>query len=166
MAEPKRESEGGGVAVVRTSTQPWAEVPHQGRFQQRRKHLGGERLSCGLWELPPGKKSFPLHVHHCTEEALFVISGCGQVRTPGGLTAVGPGDFVSFPAGGPAHQLVNDGTEPLVYVAMAAVGEADVVEYPDGDKVGVLVRKGAQAGKRFLFRPGAQVGYYDGEPDA
>lgn len=154
-----------GLSVVRTSTQPWADSLKQGRFVQRRKHLGGEKLACGLWELPPGKKSFPMHVHHVTEEALFVISGCGQVRTPEGSTAIGPGDFVSFPAGGAAHQLVNDGTEPLVYLGIAATSGVDVVEYPDSDKVAAAVGPRA-TGKRFLFRRGSQVDYFDGEPDA
>ncbi len=154
-----------GLSVVHTAALPWADALQQGKFQQRRKHLGGEKLACGLWELPPGKKSFPLHVHHVTEEALFVISGCGQVRTPEGATGIGPGDFVSFPAGGPAHQLVNDGSEPLVYVGMAAVSGVDVVEYPDSDKVAASIGP-RTTGKRFLFKRGSQVEYFADEPDA
>jgi len=153
------------MKVVHTAEVPWAEALSRGQFHQRRKPLGGQKLSCGLWELPPGKRSFPLHVHHVTEEALFVVSGRGQVRTPEGLTPIGPGDFVSFPAGGPAHQLLNDGTDPLVYVGMAATGEADLVEYPESDKAAASVG-GYPSRKRFLFRRGAQPDYFDGEPDA
>src|SRR4051812_6843603 len=97
------------LKVTRSADVPWADALNRGPFQQRRKGLGGEKLSAGLWELPPGKRSFPLHVHHVTEEALFVLSGRGAVRTEEGQTPIGPGDFVSFPPGGPAHQLVNDG---------------------------------------------------------
>jgi len=153
------------MTVVRTADLPWAEGIGRGMFQQRRKHLGGEKLACGLWELAPGKKSFPLHAHLVTEEALFVVSGRGQVRTPEGLTAIGPGDYVSFPAGGPAHQLLNDGAEPLVYVGIAAVSGCDVVEYPDSDKVAASVGP-RQAGKRFLLRRGSQPDYFEGETDA
>jgi len=153
------------MKVVRTSEMPWTEAMKRGDFQQRRKGLGGEKLSCGLWELPPGKRSFPLHVHHVAEEALFVVSGRGKVRTPDGLTDIGPGDYVSFPAGGPAHQLVNDGAEPLVYVGMAATAGADVVEYPDSNKVASSVGAGPDR-KRFVFRRDAQVDYWDGEPGA
>jgi uncharacterized cupin superfamily protein len=153
------------MTVVRTAEQPWAMALNRGKFQQRRKPLGGEKLSCGLWELPPGKRSFPLHLHHVTEEALFVVSGRGQVRTPEGLTAIGPGDFVSFPAGGPAHQLLNDGDEPLVYLGMAATSGVDVVEYPESDKAAASVGSFA-TGRRFLFKRGSQVDYFDGEPDA
>ncbi len=153
------------MKIVRTSEMPWADSLNRGEFRQRRKDLGGEKLSCGLWELPPGKRSFPLHAHHVTEEALFVVSGRGKVRTPEGLTEIGPGDYVSFPAGGPAHQLVNDGTEPLVYVGMAATFGVDVVEYPDSNKVAAAVGAGP-ARKRFIFKKDAQVDYFDGEKSA
>jgi uncharacterized cupin superfamily protein len=151
------------MKIVRTSELPWADAIARGEFGQRRKGLGGERLSCGLWELPPGKRSFPLHVHFVTEEALFVLSGRAKVRTPEGLTEIGPGDFVSFPAGGLAHQLVNDGAEPLVYVAMAATSGADIVEYPDSDKVATSVRAGPTA-RRYVFRKRDQADYFEGEP--
>src|SRR5512147_1383063 len=81
---PRGANEEAHVKIVRTSEMAWAEAMNRGHFQQRRKGLGGEKLSCGLWELPPGKRSFPLHAHHVTEEALFVISGRGKVRTPEG----------------------------------------------------------------------------------
>jgi len=152
------------MKIVRTSEIPWADALTRGPFGQRRKGLGGQKLSCGLWELAPGKRSFPLHSHHVTEEALFVLSGRGKVRTPEGLSELGPGDFVSFPPGGPAHQLVNDGAEPLVYVAMSAVSGVDVVEYPDSDKVAAAVGIWPDL-KRFIFRKGSQVDYFDGEPD-
>jgi len=152
------------MKVVRTSSVPWTEAVNHGPFLQRRKGLGGERLSAGLWELPPGKRSFPLHAHLVTDEALFVLSGTGKVRTPEGLTEIGPGDFVHFPPGGPAHQLVNDGTEPLVYLGLGAGVGADVVEYPDSDKVAASVVAGA-ARKKFVFKRGSQVDYYEGEPE-
>ncbi len=152
------------MKVVRSSEVPWADALVRGAYAQRRKALGGERLTCSLWELAPGKKSFPLHAHLVTEEALFVVSGRGQVRTPDGLTPIGPGDHVSFPPGGPAHQLLNDGTEPLVYVGMSSVIGADVVEYPDSEKIACAVG-GYPYAKRFVFRRKDQADYFDGDPD-
>jgi uncharacterized cupin superfamily protein len=142
------------MKVVRTSEVEWTQAMNKGRFGQRRKALGGEKLTCGLWELAPGKRSFPLHVHHVTEEAMFVVSGHGKVRTPG--------DYVSFPAGGPAHQLLNDGSEPLVYVGMAATIGIDIVEYPDSGKLACAMG-GFPAGKRWMFRANSVVDYFDGE---
>ena len=154
------------MKIVRTSQVPWADVPGRGKFGQRRKELGGQKLTGGLWELAPGKRSFPLHGHLVTEEALFVVSGRAKVRTPEGLTEIGPGDYVSFPPGGPAHQLVNDGSEPLVYLGLSAIQGVDVVEYPESGKFASMVGTPANR-RRWLFREKDQVtDYYEGEPDA
>jgi uncharacterized cupin superfamily protein len=150
------------MKIVRTQEVPWTQAIDRGRFSGRRKALAGDKLSCGLWELPPGKRSFPLHVHHVTEEAMYVLYGHAKVRTPEGETPIGPGDFVSFPPGGPAHQLVNDGEEPLIYLAMAASMGVDVVEYPDSGKVASAIGP-RPGGKRFIFRDKDQVDYFDGE---
>lgn len=153
------------MKVVHSHEVPWADSLNRGVFHQRRKGLGGEKLSAGLWELPPGKTSFPLHRHLVTEEALYVLSGRAQVRTGDGVHDIGPGDFVSFPAGGPAHQLVNPGPEPLVYLGLSAFfGGADVVEYPDSGKL--AVRTTVPEGRRFIFRTSDQRDYFDGEPGA
>ncbi len=47
--------------------------------------------------------------------------------------------------------------------ALRIVG-ADVVEYPDSDKVAASAGAGA-ARKRFVFKRGSQVDYYEGEPE-
>src|SRR5437870_5083457 len=99
------------MKITRSNDLPWQQAMDHGKYQGRRKALGGEKMTAGLWELPPGKTSFPLHAHHVTEEGMFVISGTAKVRTPEGDTPIGPGDYVSFPPGGPAHQIVNDGSE-------------------------------------------------------
>ena len=148
------------MKIVRTSDMEWTQAMDHGRFNQRRKGLGGEKLPCGLWELPPGKRSFPMHKHYVTEEALFVLSGRAKVRTPDGETEIGPGDYVSFLAGGVAHQLVNDGAETLVYLGLSAVSGPDVVEYPDSGKVGCHTTEG----QRFMFRlKDAVPDYFEGE---
>jgi uncharacterized cupin superfamily protein len=72
---------------------------------------------------------------------------------------------VSFPPGGPAHQLVNDGPEPLVYLGLSAVFGVDVVEYPDSDKVAAAVGAFPNA-RRWIFRKSSQVDYFDGESGA
>ncbi len=157
---------GYGLKIVRTNEVSWTQMLNRGAYANRRKELGGERLSAGLWELAPGKKSFPLHAHQVTEEALFVVSGHAKVRTPEGLTPIGPGDYVSFPAGGVAHQLVNDGTEPLVYLGLSTnPAGADVVDYPESGKVAAAVGK-PPTGKRFVFRVADQADYFDGDKDA
>jgi uncharacterized cupin superfamily protein len=150
------------MKIVRSRDIEWTQAIDHGRFNGRRKALGGEKLTAGLWELPPGKRSFPMHFHHVTEEALFVVSGTAKVRTPDGETEIGPGDFVSFFAGGPAHQLVNDGTEPLVYLGLSAVQGADIVEYPESNKIALSAGSGT-ARKRLIFKQGDTADYFAGE---
>ncbi len=45
------------MKVVHSQEMPFAPMIDRGRFAGRRKALGGERIVCGLWELPPGKRS-------------------------------------------------------------------------------------------------------------
>jgi len=71
------------MKVVHTKDVPWGEGMQRGSYFQRRKKLAGEAISCSVWELPPGKKSYPFHKHNVTEEALLVISGSAKVRIPG-----------------------------------------------------------------------------------
>jgi uncharacterized cupin superfamily protein len=150
------------MKIVRSAEAEWKSGISHGPFEQRRKELGGVKFSSGLWELPPGKKSFPLHKHHGTEEALYVVSGKAKVRTTEGETAIGPGDFVSFPVSDLAHQILNDGTEPLVYLAIGVPVGLDVVEYPDSGKVACSIGSGPDR-KRFVFKGDKQVDYWDGE---
>lgn len=152
------------MKIVKTNEAEWTHVMSHGRFDQRRKDLGGENMPCGLWELAPGKFSFPMHAHHVTEEALFVISGRAEVRTPEGVTEIGPGDYVSFPAGGLAHQLFNPGKEPCVYLGLAAIAGYDFVEYPESKKVAGSLGKQGSSRKRFIFREKDLVtDYFEGE---
>ncbi|MSP62563.1 MAG: cupin domain-containing protein [Myxococcales bacterium] len=150
------------MKIVHTEELPWKQAMDHGQFAGRRKGLGGGKLTGGLWELPPGKRSFPMHVHHVTEEAMYVLSGHAKVRTPDGETAIGPGDWVSFPPGGPAHQLINDGSETMVYLAMSAASGADLVEYPDSEKIAASAGSGPGA-KRFVFRKKDVADYFAGE---
>ncbi len=154
------------MKIVHTSQTAWADSLNKGKFHQRRKELGSTgKLSAGMWELPPGKKSFPFHMHHVTEEALFVVSGSAKVRTPEGLTPISAGDWVMFPPGDCAHQLVNDGTEPMVYVALGVNSAGvDVVEYPDSGKLATAIH--APERKRFIYKKDAQVEYFTDEEDA
>jgi uncharacterized cupin superfamily protein len=148
--------------VIKTNEVPWTQGLDKGPFGIKKKGLVTGKLGVSLWELAPGKKSFPFHKHHVTEEALYVLSGKAKVRTSDGETAIGAGDFVSFPAGGSAHQIINDGTEPCVFVGISAGQGIDIVEYPDSGKIAASM--GAPgSGKRFVFEEKSQVDYFKGE---
>ena len=87
------------------------------------------------------------------------------MRSSTGLTEIGPGDFVLFPPGDDAHQLINDGSEVLVYFAMSVSKGVDITEYPDSGKVHAVVGAAPNL-KSLVFRQKDAVGYFDGEPDA
>jgi uncharacterized cupin superfamily protein len=71
------------MKIVRSSEMPWEEAIERGRFSQKTKELSSRagKIACGMYELPAGKTSFPLHVHYVTEEAMFVLSGKGKIRS-------------------------------------------------------------------------------------
>ena len=68
-------------------------------------------------------------------------------------------------AGDDAHQLINDGSEVLVYFAMSVSKGVDITEYPDSGKVHAVVGAAPNL-KSLVFRQKDAVGYFDGEPDA
>src|SRR5262249_11680701 len=104
----------------------------------------------------------PFHMHHVTEEAMFVLSGRAKVRTPDGEHEIGAGDFVSFPPGVAAHQLINHTGEPMVYLAISATFGHDIVEYPDSGKAAAAMGR-PRTGRRLLFRLADPPDYFEGE---
>jgi len=116
----------------------------RGGMRLDRKQLaaaaGGDRIGCSLYRLPAGERSWPYHYHAGNEEALFVLSGAGALRLDGERTALAEGDYVALPAGARgAHRVINDGDDPLVYLAVSTMDDPDVTVYPDSGKFGVFV---------------------------
>lgn len=72
--------------------------------------------------LAPGD-SVGMHTHLSDLELCYFLQGRGLVREPDGETEVGPGDS-NLVLPGQAHEVVNIGQEPLIYLA--------VVLFPDG----------------------------------
>ncbi len=118
-------------------------------------------LGCSLYELPPGKRSWPYHYHTGNAEAFYVLSGTGRLRANDADHPLEPGDYVACPVGPDgAHRVVNDGDDPLRYLAISTMREPDVTVYPDSGKIGVF------AGSA----PGGEgdrdvSGYYDRDSD-
>jgi len=142
----------------------WKTVDH-GETGFRRKRLaaaaGGERLGCSLYELPPGEQSWPFHYHTGNEEALYVLAGAGQLRTADGVASLDAGDYVALPVGEDgAHRVINDGDEPVRYLAVSTMREPDVTVYPDSEKIGVYA--GSPPGSD---DPRTVAGYYRRDDD-
>jgi len=149
----------------------WTEYD-EGTARFRRKQLaaaaGAEDLGCSLYELPAGEQSWPYHYHTGNAEALYVLAGAGQVRTPEGPVEISAGAYLPFPPGeAGAHRVVNDGDEPLRYLAISTMDDPDVTVYPDSGKVGVFA--GGAPGSddersvHGYYREADGVGYWEGE---
>jgi uncharacterized cupin superfamily protein len=64
-----------------------------------------------------------------------------------------------------AHQIVNDGSETLIYVGLSSSAGPDFVEYPDSGKISSRTN-GPPNGQRFIFKKDSQVDFFDGDKDA
>lgn len=118
----------------------------------------GKSLVC-VYEVPPGKSTYPYHCHLKDEETFHILSGTGTLRTPEGERPVSAGDFLHFPAGPEgAHRLTNTGSVPLIYIDFDVIHDLDVCLYPDSGKLAVWGK-----GVNRVYPADANVDYYDGE---
>lgn len=131
---------------------------------------GAQHLGARLVDIPPGKRGWPLHCHHNNDEMFVILRGRGSLRWGTESQPVAAGQVVVCPAGGPetAHQLVNDGTETLRYLAISSMRDPDIMEYPDSGKIVAFAgaAPGGDKNKRRLSitqRKGPDLDYWDGE---
>ncbi len=140
----------------------------KGRFRMERRNISGA-FGAGAENgprhpfevehvtLPPGSAFCPYHSHSAEWEHSIFVHGEGRVRHPCGVEPVGTGDHVLF-APGEAHQIWNEGTEPLVYYVVANNCEgSDNCYYPDSDKWAL------DFGQRGGIVRTARTDYFDGE---
>ncbi len=128
--------------------------------------LGLTRLGAMLHVVPAGKTAFPFHRHHGSDEMFFIVSGTGQYRTDDGLIDVKAGDCLGAPAGGTAHQIINNSGEELRYIGFSNNGVAELVEYPDSGNVLMAVGTNKTWYDGATFKARARltpVDYWDGE---
>lgn len=147
---------------------PMQKGKHQMLLRRLGAAAGAQMIGANLTEVAPGCVSFPFHYHCAAEEALYVVSGKGTARIGDARVAVSAGDFIAFPVGPDhAHQMVNDGAEPLVYLCISASAQkVDVVGYPDSKKVAATAGTFEKPIHRWISRQGETLDYWDGEPDA
>lgn len=115
----------------------------KGRFELERQHIslalggikdkgpwaGGHPFDIELTTLPPGKLNYPMHSHAAQTEFYIIVSGTGLLRGENDQSwRLAPGDhLICLP--GDAHQIENDGTEPLVFYVISDHHPADVGTY-------------------------------------
>lgn len=140
------------------------ELEHEGfRIQQAAiaTRLGAELLAANVYDVGPGKKLWPYHLHHANEEWLVVLRGRPILRTHEGERELVEGDVACFVRGGAGAHQIRNGTEEPVRVLMLSTRLApEIIEYPDSDKV---LAKDAKDDDIFTTRYGEPVDYWDGE---
>ncbi|HEU4778969.1 MAG TPA: cupin domain-containing protein [Steroidobacteraceae bacterium] len=117
--------------------------PYRSRVLPREKRalgdaLGISKFGVNLTTLPPGKESSMRHWHTLEEEFIYVLSGEVVLRTDAGEQLLKAGTCAGFPIGpdkekGDGHQLVNRGTEPVVYLEISNRDPQDEAFYSDVD---------------------------------
>jgi uncharacterized cupin superfamily protein len=129
--------------------------------------LGARAIGANVTRVPPGKAAFPYHHHYANEEHFFVLEGSGVLRCGDETYRVAKYDYIVSIPGGPdrAHQLINTGTEDLVYLAISTSVVPEVCGYPDSAKVGVRTAPFGEPSSRFLIPDDCKdtVGYWERE---
>ncbi len=95
---------------------------------------GLKNLGVHLINVQPGHRSTEYHFHHYEEECVYVLSGSGTAVIGGQFHKIGPGDFMAHPIDKVAHEMINDGTEPLVCLVIGQRLTQDISDYPRKDK--------------------------------
>jgi uncharacterized cupin superfamily protein len=110
--------------------------------------------------VPPEKPNFPYHAHSAQWELYLIISGEGNVRHKDGTTKVEAGDAFIFGPDEP-HQVINCGSEDLIFYVIAdnPIGESGY--YPDSGKWKV---NKSSAADRVVVK-GKETDYFDGEEE-
>ncbi len=76
------------------------------------------------------REPIPRHVHHHSEETVFVLQGQGILHIPGGDRVVKAGDFMVLPRNTP-HGFTPTGDEPVAALSSFSP------RFRDGDRVAV-----------------------------
>jgi len=120
--------------------------------------LGAQAIGANITRVPPGKAAFPVHHHFANEEHFFVLSGSGVLRLGSETYSVKTNDYIVNLPGGPdhAHQLINTGTEDLVYLAISSRVFPEVVGYPDSGRTGVCTNRDNASTSIFLLKDSAK----------
>jgi len=130
---------------------------------------GAVRLGATLYEIGPGGRASPLHVHHANEELIIVLSGRPTLRTADESRELAPGELVAcLPGRRGAHTVQNKSDEPVRVLIVSTMIYPEVAEHLDSDKVLVLTAPPDQLGEDDLLLafPRAQaVDGMAGEPE-
>ncbi len=147
---------------IRSASLPWTRWSEGERFgggQIPLARLGGAvDIGVNLVELAPGRQNCPFHWHVREEEHFYVLEGECVLRVGDDRHAMGPGDYVCFPAGtGVGHCFENPHPRPCRLLAIGQRDPAEIAVYPDSGKAKL------RAMEAIVPWPSEGLDYWDGE---
>jgi uncharacterized cupin superfamily protein len=127
--------------------------------------IGAHQLGYNITIIPPGKKSYPFHNHHVSEEMFLILEGTGLLRFGENKYPLKKNDIVACPTGdrSVAHQIINDGNTDLKYLALGTKKPYDICEYPDSDKILSRVSSGEDSKLWNMSKGNESYEYFEGE---
>ena len=115
---------------------------------------GLARAGVNLVRVAPGRRAFPRHAHRVEEEWTYVIAGEAEVILGHERHRLGPGGFVAFPPGGPAHAVANASAEDDLLCLMGGESrELDLVDFPDHGRRVIRSAAGHETAAADAFEP-------------
>jgi len=153
------------VEVFNLYGEDWDDEHDRPGFRRRSTvvgaRIGGRLIGATLYEVDPGEKTWPYHLHHANEEWLLVVHGRPTLRRPDGERELAEGDVVCFKRGPEgAHQVINRSQAAVRVLILSTKLAPEVVEYPDSGKVGA---RDAGGERLFMLRAEPQLDYWEGE---
>ena len=101
-----------------------------------------------LTSLAPGAQSALYHRHSREDEFVYVVEGEPTLVAEGEEIVLRPGMCAGFPAGGPAHHLINRTDRTITFLEIGDRNPQDEVDYPEDD----LRVAAGPAGRRIMTR--------------
>ena len=100
----------------------------EGDWKVRRRRLGAaagaQAVGASRWDVAPGARQAPLHLHADEEEIVFVLRGSGLLVEGKRCYELGEGDVCVHRAGGSPHTRLagDDGLDVLIFASGSAAG--------------------------------------------
>ncbi|NOG69324.1 cupin domain-containing protein [Roseicella sp. DB1501] len=100
--------------------------------------FGLRNFGVNLTRLTPGAASSLHHAHARQDEWIYVLEGTPTLVLGTEERRLAAGDCAGFPAGGPAHHLVNRSEGEVLYLEVGDRSAGDSVAYPEDDLQGEM----------------------------
>ena len=100
----------------------------EAKYANISQKIGAEKLGYNITIVPPGKKSWPFHNHHVSEEMFIILDGEGTLRFGDKKYPVKKHDIIACPVGNrsSAHQFINNSKNDLKYLALGTKTDHDI----------------------------------------